>query len=120
MKKCLLAAVVLGFCLPVIAQAQSASNAAAGNPATKTPQSSSTKLVTLSGKVSADAKWIATAHKANFEVVNPELLSAHAGQIVTVKCEKDPTNNTIRIVAVKSARQDTTGVARLDDAAFRR
>lgn len=107
MKKCVYSAVIFAFFLPVAAQAQSSS----------TP---TTKLVTLSGKVSADAKWLMIYRKANLTVENPTLLAGHEGQVVTVKCEKDPTSNAIHVVAVKSALDSSADAAKLDDAAFRR
>ena len=93
--------------LPAIVQAQSSS----ARP---------TKVVTLSGKVSADAKWLMVYRKANLAVKNPALLASHTGQVVTVKCEKDPTTNSIRILAVKSALDSAADSATFDDAAFRR
>lgn len=80
----------------------------------------STKIITLSGKVSADAKWIMVSRQNNLTVQNPELLAGHEGQIVTIKCQKDPGNGSIRIVAVKGSHDESTAVAKLDDSAFRR
>lgn len=107
MRKPIFAVAVFAFFLPAIAQAQSS----------LTP---STKIFTLSGKVSADAKWLMVYRKANLTVENPTLLAAHAGQVVTVKCEKNPATNSIRIVAVKSALDSAADSANFDDAAFRR
>jgi len=107
MKKCLLGAVVLVFLLPEAGFGQ----AGQGTPA---------KIVTLSGKVSADAKFLAAAHHANLSIANPEMVASHAGQIVSVRCERDAATNTIRIVAVKSAHDEAVYKAHLDDAAFRR
>lgn len=100
-------AAIFALFLPVAAQAQSSS----------TP---STKVVVLSGKVSADAKWLMIYRKANLTVENPTLLAGHEGQVVTVKCAKDGATNAIRIIAVKSALDSSADAARLDDAAFRR
>lgn len=107
MKKLLFPAALLAFFLPVAAQAQSST-------------ATSTKIVTLSGKVSADAKWLMIYSKANLTVENPALLASHAGQVVTVKCEKDAATNAIRVVAVKSALDSSADAAMFDDAAFRR
>ncbi|HTV59828.1 MAG TPA: hypothetical protein VMJ93_13240 [Verrucomicrobiae bacterium] len=120
MKKCLFAAVVLAFCLPQAGLSQSASDSGVANGKGSDPQAGHRKVVNLSGKVSADAKWLVTAHKANLQVVNPELLSAYEGRIVLVKCERDPVTNAIRVVAIRSVERTPTGQARLDDAAFRR
>jgi hypothetical protein len=109
-KKYVFPAVIFAFFLPVAAQAQSSS----------TPSTPPTKVVTLSGKVSADAKWLIIYRKANLTVENPTLLAGHEGQVVTVKCEKDAATNMIRIVAVKSALDSSADAAKLDDAAFRR
>jgi hypothetical protein len=106
-KKYLFPAAIFAFFLPVAAQAQSS-------------PSPSTKVVTLSGKVSADAKWLMIYRKANLTVENPSLLSGLEGQVVIVKCEKDGAANAIRIVAVKSVLGISADAAMYDDAAFRR
>lgn len=120
MKKCLLAAVVLAFCLPQAGLSQTESKSNAAQEKESSSRTGHPKVVTLSGKVSADAKWLVTAHKANLQVANPELLSAYEGRIISVKCERDAGANVVRVLAVRSVERPTTGHARLDDAAFRR
>jgi hypothetical protein len=120
MKKSLIVAAVLIFCFPSVSLAQSTAGQTPTHLQASAPQSSSPKIITLSGKVSADAKWIAVSRQTNLTVQNPLLLAGHEGRIVTVKCEKDPATGAIRIVAVKSSRDESNTVAKLDDSAFRK
>jgi hypothetical protein len=51
-------------------------------------------------------------------VLNPDLLSASEGRLVTIKAYAGPNLSEIRVAVVRLREQRTT--AKLDDAAFRR
>jgi hypothetical protein len=84
------------------------------------PQSMSGKTVTISGKVSDDAKMVVSDSNEKWAVSNPETLTTRTGQQVTVKCRLDLEKNKIQVLSVKPAASETRYAINRGDAAFRR
>lgn len=83
-------------------------------------QNMSGKTVTISGKVSADAKMVVSDNNEKWAVSNPETLTTRTGQQVTVKCRLDLEKNKIQVLSVKPAANETHYAVNYGDAAFRR
>lgn len=76
------------------------------------------KAVMLSGRVADDGKLFVSEDQDRWTVSNPAALAAHAGHLVTVKCQVSPDQNSIQVLIVKPA--DAKYVATHSDSAFRR
>jgi hypothetical protein len=83
-------------------------------------QNMSGKTVTISGRVSDDAKKVVSENNEKWAVSNPETLTTRAGQQVTVKCRLDLEKNKIQVLSVKPAANETRYAVNYGDAAFRR
>jgi hypothetical protein len=74
----------------------------------------STKVVTIYGAISDDAKTFITGKHHSWIVTNPDALTGHEGHQVTVKCRLSPDKTGILVLSVAEY------VARIGDSAFRR
>jgi type 1 fimbria pilin len=83
-------------------------------------QSMSGKTVTISGKISDDAKTLVSDDNVKWAVSNPESLTTRTGQQVTVKCRLGLEKNRIQVLSVKPAANEPRYAVNLGDAAFRR
>jgi hypothetical protein len=77
----------------------------------------STKALTVSGKVSDDAKHFVTDIDTEWAINNPEALKGREGRLVTIKCYVDSSMSKIQVLSVKT---DVQYSAMYRDSAFRR
>jgi hypothetical protein len=103
----------LVICAAAVAQETPKPGGSAGQAATR-------KAVTLSGRVSEDAKAFVSDQDDVWEVSNAKVLIGHQGQQVVVKCQLNPDKNEMRVLSVSSAQREVKYVANRGDAAFRR
>jgi len=108
--------VVLAFVL-TLAVAAVAQDTRKSGDTTNSSANASTRVVTLSGSVSADGMSL-TSGKDEWNVRNADVLSGYEGRTVTVKCLLNRDDATIRVLAVKSVTASYR--ANLSDSAFRR
>ena len=81
--------------------------------------SSSTKPLTVWGKVSFDRKTLITDIDSEWDVANPEALKGYEGSRITAKCYVDTQKSQIQVLRVK--RDDEQKYAsKQGDSAFRR
>ena len=82
-------------------------------------EKSAKKTIRISGRVGLEGKTL-VSDRGNriWKVLNPDLLSASEGRLVTIKAYAGPNLSEIRVAVVRLREQRTT--AKLDDAAFRR
>jgi len=83
-------------------------------------QATSKKTVTISGKVSNDAKMIVSDDNERWSVSNTDALMGREGQQITVKCRLDPEKNQVQILSLKPAQNEMKYAANRGDSAFRR
>jgi hypothetical protein len=103
------AAVIL---FPTIAAAQSS---------TKSGDSKmSSKITTISGKVSDDAATITDDKDVHWTVANPAVLEPFAGQAATVKGHPYKGENKIQVTSAVGILPNATVVGNRDTSAFRR
>jgi hypothetical protein len=103
------AAVIL---FPTIATAQSS---------TKSDDSKmSSKITTISGKVSDDAATITDDKDVHWTVTNPAVLEPFAGQAATVKGHPYKGENKIQVTSAVGIVPNATVVGNRDTSAFRR
>ena len=80
---------------PLLALAQDTRKAAQAKQETATAEKASTKAVSVTGKVSADAKTFVDKDNKSWTVANPEALKGHEGHEVTLKAHVDAAKNEI-------------------------
>jgi hypothetical protein len=72
---------------------------------TSATEQTSTKAVTLSGKVSDDGKsFVSDKDNKSWTVSNPDALKGHEGHEVKVKAHEDAAKNEIHVVSVKKMK----------------
>ena len=108
MKRISLLTTLLVFALSLSLAAQTASS----NNTTRT------KKVTISGKISDDGKAVVADGRA-WIVSNVGKLENHLGEHVTIKGFLDPVTNRLEL-SMKIVRNEVSASARLGDSAFRR
>jgi hypothetical protein len=109
MKKIVLSFLAIPLLLPMPAAGQ---NSRSDKPST-------TKSITISGRISDDGKSLIAKNGESWSVTNPDLLSGHFSQQVKVKCQTTSDHH-ILVVSVKSVPTQATYRVNLSDAAFRR
>jgi len=82
--------------------------------------STPTKSLTVSGKISSDGRSFVTDLDTEWAVSNPEILKGREGSTVTVRCRIDSDHSRIHVLSVKPAPSEAKYASRLGDAAFRR
>ncbi len=95
----------LSMCIAAVAQD-------ARKPGDSITQLAHGKAVTLSGRVSEDAKAFVSEQDEVWEVSNAKVLTGHEGQLVVVKCQLYPDKNEMRVLLVSSAHGEVKYVVR--------
>jgi hypothetical protein len=112
MKKLFLFSFAAVILFPTLAVAQSS---------TKSDESKmSSKITTISGKVSDDAATITDDKDVHWTVTNPVVLEPFAGQSATVKGHPFKGENKIQITSAVGIVPNATVVGNKDTSAFRR
>jgi hypothetical protein len=110
MKRLLLLPIAFALFMPAVARAQDAA---------KSEESKvTTKMSTISGKVSDDGMTITDDKNAHWTVTNPVMLNSFEGQSVTVKGHPYKGENKILVLSVSGIVADTKQVAKKDDSAL--
>jgi len=109
MKKLVLSFLAIPLLLPMPAAGQ---NSRSDKPST-------TKSITISGRISDDGKSLIAKNGESWSATNPDLLAGHFSQQVKVRCQTTSDHH-IRVVSVKSVPTQATYRVNLSDAAFRR
>jgi hypothetical protein len=115
MKKAILLPLFLTLLMCVAAVAQETPK-----PGDSARQAAPRKAVTLSGRVSEDAKAFVSDQDDVWEVSNAKVLIGHQGQQVVVKCQLYPDKNEMRVLSVSGAQGEVKYAAYRGDSAFRR
>jgi hypothetical protein len=112
MKKLFLLSFAAVILFPTIAAAQSS---------TKSGDSKmSSKITTISGKVSDDAATITDDKAVRWTITNPAVLEPFAGQAATVKGHPYKGENKIQVTSAVGIVPNATVVGNRDTSAFRR
>ena len=112
MKKLFLLSFAAVILFPAIAAAQSS---------TKSGDSKmSSKITTISGKVSDDAATVTDDKAVHWTVTNPAVLEPFAGQAATVKGHPYKGENKIQVTSAVGIVPNATVVGNRDISAFRR
>jgi hypothetical protein len=112
MKKLFLLSFAAVILFPTIATAQSS---------TKSGDSKmSSKITTISGKVSDDAATITDDKDVRWTITNPAVLEPFAGQAATVKGHPYKGENKIQVTSAVGIAPNATVVGNRDTSAFRR
>jgi hypothetical protein len=112
MKKLFLLSFAAAILVPTIAAAQSS---------TKSDDSKmSSKITTISGKVSDDAATITDDKAVRWTITNPAVLEPFAGQAATVKGHPYKGENKIQVTSAVGIVPNATVVGNRDTSAFRR
>jgi len=83
-------------------------------------QGMSKKTLTISGKVTDDAKMIVSDDNEKWFVSNTDALMGREGQQITVKCRLDLEKNQVQILSFKPLQNEMKYAANKGDSAFRR
>ena len=106
MKKLLFLSFAFALAIALLALAQDTTKAAQTKPQTATAEKATTKAVTVTGKVSADAKTFVDKDNKSWTVTNPEALKGHEGHEVTLKAHVDAAKNEVHVVSVKMGKEE--------------
>jgi hypothetical protein len=106
LKKLLFISFALALAISLVALAQETGKAAQATQETAKAEKATTKAMTVTGKVSADAKSFVDKDNKNWTVTNPEALKGHEGHEVTLKAHVDATKNEINVVSVKMGKEE--------------
>lgn len=106
MKKLLLFSFALALATSVLALAQDTTKAPQTKPETAKAEKAPAKAVTVTGKVSTDAKAFLDKDNKSWTVTNPEALKGHEGHEVTLKAHADSAKNEIHVVSVKMGKEE--------------
>lgn len=80
----------------------------------------STKILTVFGKVSNDARTLLTDLDSEWKVANANVLKGYEDRLVRVRCYVDAEKNQLHIVSIKKESGGENYAARYADSAFRR
>jgi hypothetical protein len=94
--------------------------AAAQSPNKSDDAKMSSKITTISGKVSDDAATITDSKDIHWTVTNPAVLEPFAGQSATVKGHPYKGENKIQVTSAVGILPNATVVGNRDTSAFRR
>lgn len=106
MKKLLFLSFAIALAMSLFALAQDTTKAAQTKPETAKAEKTPAKAVTLTGKISADAKTFVDKDNKSWTVTNPEALKGHEGHEVTLKAHVDSAKNEIHVVSVKMGKEE--------------
>src|SRR6516225_8034893 len=106
MKKLLFLSFMFVLAISLLALAQDATKEAQAKPETAKAEKASSNSVTVTGKVSADAKTFVDKDNKSWTVTNPEALKGHEGHEVTLKAHVDAAKNEIHVVSVKMGKAE--------------
>ena len=106
MKKLILISFALALVTSLLALAQDTAKPEEMKQDTMKAEKASAKTVSLSGKISADAKTFVDKDNKSWTVTNPEALKGHEGHEVTVKAHVDAAKNEIHVVSVKMGKAE--------------
>jgi len=81
---------------------------------------SSTKILTVFGKVSNDARTLLTDLESEWKVANASVLKGYEDRLVRVRCYIDAEKNQLHILSLKKENGGENYAARYADSAFRR
>ena len=81
---------------------------------------SSTKILTVFGKVSNDARTLLTDLDSEWKVANASVLKGYEDRLVRVRCYVDAQNNQLHVLSIKKENDGEKYAARSSDSAFRR
>jgi|HubBroStandDraft_4_1064222.scaffolds.fasta_scaffold438811_2 hypothetical protein len=113
MKKLFLLSFAAVILFPTIAAAQSSTKSGDSNMM-------SSKITTISGKVSDDAATITDDKAVRWTITNPAVLEPFAGQAATVKGHPYKGENKIQVTSAVGIVPNATVVGNRDTSAFRR
>jgi membrane protein implicated in regulation of membrane protease activity len=83
---------------------------------TSATEQTSTKAVTLSGKVGDDGKsFVSDKDNKSWTVSNPEALKGHEGQEVKIKAHEDAAKNEVHVVSVKKVKGEKAETMKKDE-----
>jgi hypothetical protein len=120
MKKWSVVILAVALLMPIVAAAQHSSKAAEGRPAGSQASIVARKAVSIAGQISLDGKKLVSEENDVWSVINPDVLSAHKGQQVLVKCQVFPDKNEIHVLSVKPALLEVKTASNKADSAFKR
>ncbi|HVO63848.1 MAG TPA: hypothetical protein VMT53_23190 [Terriglobales bacterium] len=109
MKKLLFICFALALAISLFALAQETGKAGQAKQETAKAEKTATKAMTVTGKVSADAKTFVDKDNKSWTVTNPEALKGHEGHEVTLKAHVDAAKNEIHVVSVKMGKEQMKG-----------
>ncbi len=104
MRRLVLISFAVALVMSLLALAQDTTTAAQAKQETATTAKASTKAITVSGKVSGDAKTFVDKDNKSWTVANPEALKGHEGHDVTLRAHVDAAKNEIHVVSVKMGK----------------
>lgn len=91
-------------------------NQASTDQQTSATEQTSTKAVTLSGKVGDDGKsFVSDKDNKSWTVSNPEALKGHEGQEVKIKAHEDAAKNEVHVVSVKKVKGEKAETMKKDE-----
>lgn len=106
MKKLLFLSFAFALVISLFALTQDTTKAAQTKPETAKAEKAPAKAVTVTGKVSVDAKTFVDKDNKSWTVTNPEALKGHEGHEVTLKAHLDSAKNEIHVVSAKMAKEE--------------
>jgi len=80
----------------------------------------STKILTVFGKVSNDARTLLTDLDSEWKVANASVLKGYEDRLVRVRCYVDAQKNQLHVLSIKKESDGEKYAARSTDSAFRR
>ena len=80
----------------------------------------SSKILTVLGKVSNDARPLLTDLDEEWKVANASVLKGHEDRVVRVRCYIDAEENQLHILSINRENGGANYAARYADSAFRR
>jgi hypothetical protein len=117
MKKAFLLPIAFALLVPANAIAQNLAKPEEPKAEESKPTS---KMTTISGKVSDDATTVVTDNGVHWTVSNPFMLTSFAGQSATVKGHPYKGENKIQVISATGILPDAKVVGNRDTSAFRR
>ena len=120
MKKWFLTLLAVALLMPIVAAAQHSSKAAEGKLTASRAPIVARKAVSIAGQISLDGKKLVSEENDVWSVINPDVLAAHKGQQVLVKCQVFPDKNEIQVYSVKAVLSEAKAASNRGDSAFKR
>jgi hypothetical protein len=120
MKKWSVVILAVALLMPIVAAAQHSSKAAEGKPTGSQTLTVARKAVSIAGQISLDGKKLVSEENDVWTVINPDVLAAHKGQQVLVKCQVFPDKNEVHVFSVKPVLLEVKPASNKADSAFKR